>query len=489
MAKATSTRAPRPAYRCAECGWTTAKWVGRCGECQAWGTVEEAGAPGRPLDRAGAGHRPRAADRRGRGRRRPGRARPAWTSSTACSAAGWWPGPSCCWPASPASASRPCCSRSRRPCARAGQRGALRHRRGVGGPGAAARRADRRAGRRALPRRRDRPVGRARAHRGGRARRCWWSTRCRPSPRAEVEGAPGGVTQVREVAGALIRVAKDRGLATVLVGHVTKDGSIAGPRAARAPRRRRAALRGRAARTGCAWSAPSRTATAPPTRSAASTSATTGITGLPDPSGLFLSRRAEPVAGTCVTVTLEGRRPLVAEVQALVAATALAVPAAGDQRARLLPGRDGARGARAPRPASAWASATSTPPPSAACASASRPPTSRWRWRWPAAAGDLAAAARAPSRSARWGWPARSAGCPASSGGWPRPRGSASPCAMVPPGPVQAPAGLRLLRGPPDVATAVGPAAPTVAAAAATGSAAAAGRSLDVLTEITAPPS
>ena len=34
-----------PPYRCAECGWTTTKWVGRCGECQAWGTVEEVGAP------------------------------------------------------------------------------------------------------------------------------------------------------------------------------------------------------------------------------------------------------------------------------------------------------------------------------------------------------------------------------------------------------------------------------------------------------------
>jgi DNA repair protein RadA/Sms len=48
--------------------------------------------------------------------------------------------------------------------------------------------------------------------------------------------------------------------------------------------------------------------------------------GLPDPSQLFLSRHAEPVAGTCVTVTLEGRRPLVGEVQALVAPSALANP-------------------------------------------------------------------------------------------------------------------------------------------------------------------
>ena len=37
--------ATRPAYRCTECGWTTGRWVGRCGECQTWGSVEEAGAP------------------------------------------------------------------------------------------------------------------------------------------------------------------------------------------------------------------------------------------------------------------------------------------------------------------------------------------------------------------------------------------------------------------------------------------------------------
>src|SRR4029450_1708793 len=47
---------------------------------------------------------------------------------------------------------------------------------------------------------------------------------------AEVDGSPGNVSQVREGAAALIRVAKERGIAPVLVGHVTKDGSIAGPR-------------------------------------------------------------------------------------------------------------------------------------------------------------------------------------------------------------------------------------------------------------------
>ena len=39
-------RPARPGYRCTECGWTASKWVGRCGECQAWGSVVEDGGPG-----------------------------------------------------------------------------------------------------------------------------------------------------------------------------------------------------------------------------------------------------------------------------------------------------------------------------------------------------------------------------------------------------------------------------------------------------------
>ena len=97
-------------------------------------------------------------------------------------------------------------------------------------PGAAARRPHRRRPRRALPRRRDRP-----------RRRCSpTSSRCDPRllvvdsvqtiGAADVDGVPGGVTQVKEVAAALIRVAKTRNITTIMVGHVTKDGSIAGPR-------------------------------------------------------------------------------------------------------------------------------------------------------------------------------------------------------------------------------------------------------------------
>ena len=140
-----------------------------------------------------------------------------------------------------------------------------------------------------------------------------------------VEGSAGGVTQIRAVTAALVAVAKERGIATVLVGHVTKDGSIAGPRllehlvdvVLHFEGDRHSTLRmvravknrfGPADEVGCF--------------------ALTGdgIVGLADPSGLFLSRRPDPVAGTCVTVTVEGRRPMLAEVQALVAKSSLQNP-------------------------------------------------------------------------------------------------------------------------------------------------------------------
>jgi DNA repair protein RadA/Sms len=136
----------------------------------------------------------------------------------------------------------------------------------------------------------------------------------------DIDGSPGGVTQVREVAATLIRVAKERGIATVLVGHVTKDGSVAGPRllehlvdvvlSFEGDRHNRLRLvRAVKNRFG------------PTDEVGCFDLNESGIVGLADPSGLFLTRRDEPVPGTCVTVTLEGRRPLVAEVQALVTPT------------------------------------------------------------------------------------------------------------------------------------------------------------------------
>jgi len=143
------------------------------------------------------------------------------------------------------------------------------------------------------------------------------------SPQAE--GAPGGVTQVRAVTAGLVALAKERGLPVVLVGHVTKEGSVAGPRVLehlvdvvlQFEGDRQSTLRlvrgvknrfGPADEIGCFELRDD------------------GIIGVPDPSGLFLNRHAEAVAGTAITVTVEGKRPLLCEVQALVAESSLAQP-------------------------------------------------------------------------------------------------------------------------------------------------------------------
>jgi DNA repair protein RadA/Sms len=137
---------------------------------------------------------------------------------------------------------------------------------------------------------------------------------------AQVEGAAGGVTQVREVAAALIAAAKSRGMPVVIVGHVTKDGSVAGPRTLehlvdvvcqfegdRHSRLR--LLRATKNRFG------------PTDEVGCFDLSEKGIVGLADPSGLFVLQALHPTPGTCLTVTLEGRRPMACEVQSLVAPT------------------------------------------------------------------------------------------------------------------------------------------------------------------------
>ena len=154
---------------------------------------------------------------------------------------------------------------------------------------------------------------------------------------AEAEGSPGGVTQVREVTAALVRCAKARGLPIMVIGHVTKDGGIAGPRTMEhlvdvvlgfegdrhsGIRLLRAAKNrfGAADEVGCFEMAGP------------------GVLEVPDPSGLFLSQADEPQPGTCVTVTMEGRRPLLAEFQSLVAPVPYETPPK-----RVNSGVDGAR--------------------------------------------------------------------------------------------------------------------------------------------------
>jgi DNA repair protein RadA/Sms len=134
------------------------------------------------------------------------------------------------------------------------------------------------------------------------------------------DGAAGQPAQVREVAGTLTRVAKERGLPVLLVGHVTKDGTIAGPR-----------LLEHLVDVVCHFEGDRQTALRfvraqknrfGPTDEVGCFEMTgDGIAEVPDPSGLFLSRSSAPVSGTCVAIAMEGRRALPVEVQALIVGT------------------------------------------------------------------------------------------------------------------------------------------------------------------------
>ena len=133
----------------------------------------------------------------------------------------------------------------------------------------------------------------------------------------QLTSAPGSVAQVRECAAQLTRTAKSRGTAMVLVGHVTKDGTLAGPRVlehivdtvlyfegdTHSSFRLVRAIKNR-------FGAVNEIGVFAMTEH--------GLKGVANPSAIFLSTHGEPVPGSCVLVTLEGTRPLLVEIQALV---------------------------------------------------------------------------------------------------------------------------------------------------------------------------
>lgn len=308
---------PTSAFRCTECGWTSLKWVGQCGECQQWNTVVDATAPSARVSAV-----------------RPLAGALAITEIGAASVAHW---PS----------------------------GIAEFDRVLGGgvvPGAAillsgepgvgkstlllevACRAAR-TGKRVLYVTAEESVSQVRL----RAER---TNALEPElflaaetdlaailghidqvqPQLVIidsvqtvssgltDGLAGGPSQVREVASTLIRISKDRNLPVLLVGHVTKDGSIAGPRllehlvdvVLQFEGDRQTALRfvraqknrfGSTEEVGCFEMTGD------------------GIAEVADPSGLFLSRSRVAVSGTCVTIAIEGRRALPVEVQALIVKT------------------------------------------------------------------------------------------------------------------------------------------------------------------------
>ena len=132
-----------------------------------------------------------------------------------------------------------------------------------------------------------------------------------------LQSAPGSVAQVRECAAQLTRLAKKRGVVVVFVGHVTKEGAIAGPRVLEHivdtvlyfegdPHSSFRLVRAIKNRFGAA------------NELGVFGMTERGLKGVANPSALFLSQHAEAVAGSAVVATLEGSRPLLVEIQALV---------------------------------------------------------------------------------------------------------------------------------------------------------------------------
>jgi DNA repair protein RadA/Sms len=140
-----------------------------------------------------------------------------------------------------------------------------------------------------------------------------------------VDSAPGTVTQVRTCTQELIRVAKKRNIAILFVGHVTKEGQIAGPRVLEHMVDAVLYFEGdrghqfRILRT-------VKNRFGPTDEIGVFEMVSEGLVEVPNPSALFLAQRQDNVAGSAVLAGLEGTRPVLVEVQALVAPSALGTP-------------------------------------------------------------------------------------------------------------------------------------------------------------------
>lgn len=313
MAKAPA----RDPFRCTECGWSTTKWVGRCGECQAWGSVEESGgvtarkisllpgavaAPATPIGEISLA----AAQSRSSG--------VAELDRTL--GGGLVPGGVLLLAGEPGVGKSTLLLTVAAESARNGLTSLY-----LTGEESAAQvrlRAERlHAIDPSLWLAAETDLGALISHVDRVQPELLIIDSIQTIASSALDSAPGSMTQVREVANAAIRIAKERGITVILVGHVTKDGSIAGPRllehlvdvVLNFEGDRHSRLRliravknrfGATDEVGCFDLHDG------------------GITGVADPTGLFTTRHAQPVPGTCLTVALEGRRALVAEIQALV---------------------------------------------------------------------------------------------------------------------------------------------------------------------------
>ncbi len=326
------------AYRCSECGWSTLKWVGRCGECQAWGTVLESGAPtavsrqAKPVIPLGekvakpitahtgveSGHRPTGVGEFDR-----------------VLGGGVVPGAVILLSGEPGVGKSTLLLNFAANVAKSGQKVLyISSEESAGQVYLRAERTDGLVDTLFLANEGD--LGSILGHIEQSHPDLLIIDSVQTISSGLLEGSAGGVSQVREVTATLIRVAKETTLPIILVGHVTKDGQIAGPRTlehlvdvvCQFEGDRNTSLRfvralknrfGPTDEVGCFEMSGD------------------GIVEVPDPSGLFRSGSGTPVSGTCTTVALEGRRALPVEVQALV------VPSGAPQPRRVVNGVESSR--------------------------------------------------------------------------------------------------------------------------------------------------
>ncbi|MCE4026289.1 DNA repair protein RadA [Microbacterium sp. Au-Mic1] len=333
-----ATRKPTaPAYVCTECGWTTAKWVGRCGECQQWGTVTEQATQTGIVRRVEA-----TAPAAGR-RARPitsltSQESPRRSSGVAefdrVLGGGIVPGAAILLSGEPGVGKSTLLLEVAAAAARAGRR--VLYASGEESTAQVRLRAERTGALHdELYLAAETDLGTILGHIDEVSPELVIVDSVQTVASALSDGAAGQPAQVREVASALIRVAKERDLPIVIVGHVTKDGSVAGPRVLehlvdvvchfegdrQTSLRFVRALKNRFGPTdevGCFEMTGS------------------GIAEVPDPSSLFLSR-GRPEPGTCVAIALEGRRAMPVEVQALT------IPTQAPNPRRVVNGLDSSR--------------------------------------------------------------------------------------------------------------------------------------------------
>lgn len=322
---AVKTSSKTTGYRCSECGWTTAKWVGRCGECQAWGTVSEVGAVTVRTTAAARAERPAIPIGQVDARRAEARSTGVGEFDRVLGG-GLVPGAVVLVAGEPGIGKSTLLLDVAARAARSGDGFTVLYVTGEESAAQVRMRAERieaMASSLFLASETDLAtvLGQIEAVQPDLV----VVDSVQTISSGEVDGSAGNVSQVREVAASLIQVAKSRGIATLLVGHVTKDGSIAGPRVLEHLVDVVVQFEGdRHSRLRLVRAVKNRYG--PTDEVGCFDLSDVGIVGLADPSGLFLSRGSLTVPGTCVTVTLEGRRPLMTEVQSLVAKSEIPTP-------------------------------------------------------------------------------------------------------------------------------------------------------------------